>query len=166
MQFFANRKYRKDVQGWFRFFAGVGQGQIADALWARSSGLAEDAITLRRAGHPAIMAAAELMRRVLVAQLRRTTEVERDAILAYLTRSVPDYAPSPLASLALGYCNAMDNRPTLGEIDAGMAKLMVSDVMFAVQGIAPEKASRIRIERALEELLVPEDLRRGAPPKT
>ena len=27
MQFFANRRYGKEVQGWFRFFAGVGQGR-------------------------------------------------------------------------------------------------------------------------------------------
>lgn len=136
-----------------RFFAGVGQGRMADALWARMPSLAEGAIEFRREGYPAIVASAELMRRVLVGQLRRAREAERDATLAYLTREVPDYAPTPLASLALGYCDAIDNRATLGEIDAEMARLMVSDVVFAAQGKVPEQASRIRLERALGEAL-------------
>jgi hypothetical protein len=100
------------------------------------------------------------MRRVLVAQLRRAREVERTAIYAYLTRSVPDYAPSPLASLSLGYCESVENRAILGELDTETAKIMGSEVMFAAQGISPEKASRLRLEWTLEELTVPEDLRR------
>ena len=133
MRFFKNRAYQKAVLGWMRTLLEVGQGQYAEVIWHANPSLKECATAFRDEGEPAIVAAAELWRRVFTDQLLRAHDADRRAIYDYLTAERAE-APSRLAELCLGYCQALLGRGKVGDLDSGMVDLYVNDVLQAALG--------------------------------
>jgi hypothetical protein len=108
MEFFDNRRYRKEVQGLFRHMLGIGKGPVGDRLWRANPWMSETAPDFRRRGVPAIEAAAELMRRLVVQQILRTREDKRHAIFEYLrSHGENSNSPSPLAQIAFNYVHEL-----------------------------------------------------------
>ncbi len=134
MKFFKNRAYQKKVLGWMKALLEIGEDKFADEVWRGDPSLKESASALREAGEPAIMAAAELWRRLFLDQLKRAREADRQAIYAYLAGERED-SPDKFAEICLGYCQQLRQRGKQGDIDAHVADIYIDEILQAAQGI-------------------------------
>lgn len=136
-----------------RALLGVGHSHYADAIWRSHPSLKETAAAFLGAGEPAIVAAAELWRRVLTDQLLRARNDDRLAVYDFVTGKRQD-VPSNLAELCLSYCLELRKRGKLNDIDSGMADTYVDEVLQVALGRNSEARSASRIDRAIDAMVL------------